>query len=211
MPICVHCGAPLREGRPVCDYCKATNDVDLSGRHYFTTHLPEKVRLCPQCRSEMEVVDVGVPRKPFYLDRCPKCLGIFFDTGELDVLVHETIQGVAHINNVRLSTLRAAAPESSEAVRYRPCPECGKLMNRQNYGTYSGIILDRCRDHGVFLDAGELYRIFLWVRAGGDLLKPPPEPERSKHQLSEAEIELEDASPVSLTDLVMGVFKFLGR
>lgn len=211
MPICVHCGAPLREGRPVCDYCKATNDVDLSGRHYFTTHLPEKARVCPQCHSAMEVVDIGVPGKPFYLDRCATCLGIFFDTGELDVLVHETIQGVAHINNVRLSALRAAAPESSEVVRYRPCPECGKLMNRENYGTYSGIILDRCRDHGVFLDAGELCRIFLWVRAGGSLLKPPPEPKHTKQPISPMEIEEDDSTSVSLMDVVMGVFKFLDR
>lgn len=43
------------------------------------------------------------------------------------------------------------------------------MMNRLNYGQSSGVIVDRCRDHGVYLDASELRRIQAWVRAGGRL------------------------------------------
>ncbi|MDH3744461.1 MAG: zf-TFIIB domain-containing protein [Acidobacteriota bacterium] len=50
---------------------------------------------------------------------------------------------------------------------YRPCPVCGKLMNRQNYGRRSGVILDSCSEHGLWFDHGELETILRWVRDGG--------------------------------------------
>ena len=36
------------------------------------------------------------------------------------------------------------------------CPVCHKLMNRSNYGSGSGVIVDVCGPHGVFFDRGEL-------------------------------------------------------
>lgn len=51
--------------------------------------------------------------------------------------------------------------------RYKPCPRCGELMNRRLFGKRSGVILDRCRDHGSWIDAGELRQLMEWTRAGG--------------------------------------------
>ena len=42
-------------------------------------------------------------------------------------------------------------------------------MNRVNYGGGSGVIVDSCKAHGLYLDAGELRRILAWVGAGGRL------------------------------------------
>jgi len=44
---------------------------------------------------------------------------------------------------------------------------CRKLMNRLNFGRLSGTIVDVCRGHGTFLDAGELHRIVLFIQGGG--------------------------------------------
>ncbi|MCB1036418.1 MAG: zf-TFIIB domain-containing protein, partial [Acidobacteria bacterium] len=66
-----------------------------------------------------------------------------------------------------------SGPQRSEAlaaggpIQYRPCPVCGKLMNRQNYGRRSGIIVDRCGEHGIWFDHEELDRILAWIRRGG--------------------------------------------
>jgi Zn-finger nucleic acid-binding protein len=38
-----------------------------------------------------------------------------------------------------------------------------------NYGAGSGVIVDACKAHGLYLDAGELRRILAWVGAGGRL------------------------------------------
>lgn len=212
---CYHCGANLRHGVSLCEYCRSHNDIDLSGRHYYTTHLSEKKRICPECKKPMQILDVGLPEKPFYIDRCEKCLGLFFDTGELDTLLNESVQGIHTLNHVRISELKNAAPINREEIRYRPCPECKKLMNRQNYGGTSGVIADRCRDHGVFLDAGELYRLFHWRRAGGHLQELPKEKERKKEYEPtgyEFKEQKESGVFVSLIDLLADfVIGFLKR
>jgi Zn-finger nucleic acid-binding protein len=52
-------------------------------------------------------------------------------------------------------------------VHYRPCIRCGKMMNRVNFGRLSGTVIDVCRGHGTFLDAGELHAIVTFIRDGG--------------------------------------------
>ena len=41
------------------------------------------------------------------------------------------------------------------------------MMNRMNFGTLSGAIIDVCRGHGTFLDAGELHQIVTFIQQGG--------------------------------------------
>lgn len=43
-------------------------------------------------------------------------------------------------------------------------------MNRKLYGKRSGVIVDSCRDHGLWLDAGKLRQLMEWSRAGGEKL-----------------------------------------
>ena len=40
-------------------------------------------------------------------------------------------------------------------------------MNRLNFGRLSGTIVDVCRGHGTFLDAGELHGIVRFIQGGG--------------------------------------------
>lgn len=40
-------------------------------------------------------------------------------------------------------------------------------MNRFNFAGCSGVILDACKPHGVWLDADELRRIVAFIRGGG--------------------------------------------
>jgi hypothetical protein len=39
-------------------------------------------------------------------------------------------------------------------------------MDRANFAARSGIQVDVCNVHGIWLDAGELYEIVLWLEAG---------------------------------------------
>jgi Zn-finger nucleic acid-binding protein len=43
-------------------------------------------------------------------------------------------------------------------------------MNRVNFGVRSGVVVDRCGDHGVWLDAGEMRQLMEWAKAGGRML-----------------------------------------
>lgn len=60
-----------------------------------------------------------------------------------------------------------ATPVTPSDVRYRKCPRCTVVMDRYNYGDKSGVILDRCRKHGLFLDPGEFEAIQRFIELGG--------------------------------------------
>ncbi len=50
---------------------------------------------------------------------------------------------------------------------YRRCPHCARTMNRVNYGRSSGIVVDVCKEHGVWFDEEELEAALAWIRSGG--------------------------------------------
>jgi Zn-finger nucleic acid-binding protein len=67
--------------------------------------------------------------------------------------------------------LRLALPQPKpfleQEVRYLKCPACGTLMNRQAFGRISGVVVDACRNHGVWFDAGELTQVIQFLERGG--------------------------------------------
>jgi Zn-finger nucleic acid-binding protein len=65
-----------------------------------------------------------------------------------------------------IETVPAAGQDQTRL--YRPCPVCGKLMHRLNFGRKSGIIVDSCRPHGLWFDANELDAVVRWIRTGGE-------------------------------------------
>ena len=62
-------------------------------------------------------------------------------------------------------------------------------MNRINFGTNSGVIVDRCKDHGIWLDGGDLKHLFEWMKAGGKLLQQEREEEQKRIETRELERE----------------------
>ncbi|HKX45900.1 MAG TPA: zf-TFIIB domain-containing protein, partial [Planctomycetota bacterium] len=47
------------------------------------------------------------------------------------------------------------------------CPECQAQMQRANFQKRSGVIIDRCHEHGTWLDSDELERIAAYILGGG--------------------------------------------
>jgi Zn-finger nucleic acid-binding protein len=96
------------------------------------------------------------------VELCPGCGGSWLD--------YETF--VRATNPLRLPREYADSRDhwhrpAEGPIRYVPCPRCGRYMNRENFARISGVVIDRCRDHGVWLDEGELERIRLFIGAGG--------------------------------------------
>lgn len=126
--------------------------------------------LCPHDKEALVAFDLERGR----LFDCGACGGQFVQHDTLRTLLqrHE-VQSVAPVSMRRPGT-------TADAVRYVPCPVCKALMNRKNFGTTSGVIVDVCKAHGTWFDAGELPRVLAFA-AGGGL-----EAER-RRQLEEAE------------------------
>jgi len=93
---------------------------------------------------------------------CAGCDGVWMDS--------EPFERLCADRDARASVLGRYAgrtPVAETAIRYRPCPRCRKMMNRVNFGRVSGTVVDVCKGHGVFLDAGELRRIVSFIQEGG--------------------------------------------
>lgn len=168
MPNCRNCGACLPAGSIVCNYCESRQDIDLKGVHEYTVAVPESKRICPRCAKPMLTIDLDVGEK-FLIERCGDCLGMFFDPGEIEALLDKTVSSVHHIDLSRLNAIVEAKRCGDYPIAYVKCPVCGKMMNRVNFGSKSGVIIDKCREHGVWLDGGELRQLMEWTKAGGKL------------------------------------------
>jgi Uncharacterized protein conserved in bacteria len=96
---------------------------------------------------------------------CGACGGLWLDPSSLQRLSDQREEHADVVSVLALRTPTIAAPP--DVVRYVPCPVCEKLMNRKNFAQSSGVILDVCADHGVWLDRGELERVLGFVAGGG--------------------------------------------
>jgi Zn-finger nucleic acid-binding protein len=166
---CSNCSAPLPSGSISCDYCGSRNDIDLRGVHYYTTHGADSARTCPRCRIPLKTIDLKLDGR-FLIERCDDCLGLFFDPGELEALLAATVGNVHVINERQLAAINIGKRTRDYGVTYIKCPACDNLMNRVNFGTKSGVVVDRCKEHGVWLDGGELRHLCEWMKSGGKLL-----------------------------------------
>jgi Zn-finger nucleic acid-binding protein len=125
-------------------------------------HVDENTPLkCPRCREDMQALRLGSTTAR----ECAQCGGLWLDPESLQKLANarEESAGVVSALAARVP-LNAAPPD---VVRYIPCPRCDKLMNRSNFARSSGVILDVCKAHGVWLDRGELQRVLGFVESGG--------------------------------------------
>ncbi len=93
---------------------------------------------------------------------CPRCRGTWVDAPTFEHICasHEAQSAVIHHNAPALS-------QTTAEFRYRRCVACGTMMNRLNFGRLSGTVVDVCRGHGTFLDAGELHAIVRFIQGGG--------------------------------------------
>jgi Zn-finger nucleic acid-binding protein len=116
--------------------------------------------VCPTC-GEGHVLSV-VRAGSGVLHDCGRCGGQFVPHAPLR-------QMLASREWIGELSLQAAArlPAADVRVHYVPCPVCAALMARNNFGKKSRVIVDICRRHGVWFDAGELPRVLAFVRSGG--------------------------------------------
>lgn len=196
MANCTNCSAPLPSNSIICAYCKSRNDTDLKGIHHYTTHAIESARTCPRCHVSLRTIDLKV-NGTFLIERCDQCLGLFFDPQELEALLEATVSNVFDINRSKLDDINNRLRPTDMPVTYIKCPVCANHMHRVNFGSKSGVIVDRCRDHGVWLDGGELRHLFEWMKAGGKLLAQEREQQLRKETEREKEREQRTTRGVS--------------
>ena len=182
MARCQWCTAPLPPGAALCRYCGKRSDVDLRGVHEFTVAAPASPRICPACDVPMQTVDLKLGGR-YYIERCERCLSLFFDPNEVETLLEKSASPVFQIDRVRLEEITRARHEPPSPTRYYRCPVCRTAMSRVNFGTRSGVVVDQCPKHGMWLEGGELRRLLEWRKAGGQILDQRRKAERLAEEL----------------------------
>lgn len=180
MANCVNCGAPLKSRTTVCCYCQTVNNVDLRLVSIATCEHQEK-RNCPRCSCLLQTIDIS-GADTFHIERCEQCYGIFFDSGELEQFLNTSrVSHTATTDYHRISALVNENFHRDYPVCYIKCPVCQQFMNRVNYGRKSGVVVNKCTAHGIWLDSGVLHHIVNWIDAGG----PELEREHKPHLLEQ--------------------------
>lgn len=200
MPFCESCGAALPGSKTLCVYCGTRNKIDLQAISDYTVVRPHSQRWCPCCdKIELETIDVG-KGKPFYIEKCSSCGGLFFDNGELEAILEQEVSHVYHIDLEKMKQLIQEVSDETYEIVYRTCPVCKAMMQRKNYGVQSGVIVDQCAQHGIWLDTGELYRLMEWKKSGG--LVKPQETQKSPPQYTSQKFSPREASALDFTTRV---------
>jgi Zn-finger nucleic acid-binding protein len=136
---CAHCGARAREPRA------------LDGTPWR----------CPSGHGELRGISIGGA----VLGECATCAGLWIDELTFQAVVSERTRPMVVPQGGSEDARRRTIHETQ--IRYRPCCDCGKMMNRVNFAKSSGIVLDACKSHGLWCDADELRAVVEFVRGGG--------------------------------------------
>jgi len=108
--------------------------------------------VCPVCKYDMIVVEYH----DIELDYCNSCKGVWFDSGELELLLKS--QGLEEPKTFFdgiFNTQESASPEKK-----RNCPICDHKMKKTAIGKKPEILIDICPDkHGLWFDGGEVTQL----------------------------------------------------
>jgi len=108
--------------------------------------------ICPVCKYDMIVVEYH----NIELDYCNSCKGVWFDSGELELLLES--YGLEETKTFFDGILNSQEAVSSE--KKRNCPICGHNMKKTVIGEQPSILIDICRDeHGLWFDGGEVTQL----------------------------------------------------
>jgi Zn-finger nucleic acid-binding protein len=153
--VCSKCFGAIFIGMKHCPWC---GENATGGKPVETT-----TAQCPRCSVSLLIVKVGKRT----VSECPACGGLWVgnDTFQEVCTDQEQQQLVMGFDFESAGATGVAAAQSGRT--YIPCPECHKLMNRQQFAGCSGVIVDWCKAHGTWFDRNELKRIVQFILAGG--------------------------------------------
>lgn len=178
---CPNCGAAVSSDAAQCEFCNSRLKTMacpecLALMFLGSRHCPqcgiiaiqpeikaaENLGDCPRCKAELNQLQID----RINLRECRRCEGWWTDV--------ETFENVCAEREHQAAVLSLIAAKHSRAenkipvkISYVPCPDCRQLMNRSNFAGSSGVIIDLCKQHGVWFDREELPKIIEFVRQGG--------------------------------------------
>jgi len=185
--VCTHCGGPVTADDETCAYCSARlaeadrrettvcpdccKRIASDSKHCRGCGLaivPQALQplppdqACPRCGGGLRHRSLVHAQ----VIECTSCHGLWLRPGDFDDLCRTAR---AKPTGFIEKAPRAPTPVvDAQLLRYIPCLVCGQLMIRRQFrwgGKGSGVVLDACADHGIWLDDEELATIVTFLRS----------------------------------------------
>jgi len=208
MAKCTYCSAPLTANTTVCRYCNVRNDIDLQGNHHYQINGIAEDQQCPHCQINLE--NIKLTNADLLVHRCNGCYGLFFNPGQVETLLDATVSESLQINLQLLDTINQDRYQGNKPFKYLKCPVCQAFMNRHVFAYRSGVVVDQCQLHGIWLENGELTHLLEWKSAGGELLQnknPQTQPLQKPSALSNQHLEYRvENSEIGMLDVLNTLF-----
>ncbi|MCC7307582.1 MAG: zf-TFIIB domain-containing protein [Acidobacteria bacterium] len=176
---CPNCGGTAATGRPKCDFCgsrlRTVACPSCLGMMFlgskFCSHCGNSAQPaqlldtkdtgdCPRCKVQLQLLKID----EVLIRECERCGGFWSNTQTFEDLCASKEQQSSVLGFIGSYVHSDMEPAK---ISYVPCPDCKELMNRSNFARSSGVIIDRCKQHGVWFDAAELPKILEFVDSGG--------------------------------------------
>ncbi len=145
-------------------------------------------RNCPRCEAGLSRIDVGTHT----VQECTRCGGLWVDKDTFQQICTREEEQEAVLGRVEGADAGITDAKPAAERAYVPCPECGKLMNRRQFAGCSRVILDWCREHGMWFDRHELHQIVKFIQGGG--LKKSRDREKQKLEDEKARLRQQQIS-----------------
>ena len=150
---CAACAAWRVAGEPLCAGCGG----ELPGP------APQGEPSCPRCGGALPLVPLD--GAALRVRSCGRCFGSFLAIHDWSELLDRAARG----QREALGRF-VPAPPGRELPRQAllaevKCPECHAPMERISFAAQSPTVVDVCKMHGLWLDAGEAPAVVAWVRA----------------------------------------------
>ena len=192
---CSSCGAPREGNTQSCGYCHADftlHERDLnticpsclariSDKAKFCHHCGQPVLVemvagaatdfnCPACEPTMKLNSRSLGSLRLNALECPKCAGLWLGIETFDRLRKKTEEDASSLDFDLSNEPKIGALTPQKGKIYRYCPLCQRMMVRRNYGKGTGVIVDVCRQDGIWFDDDELRRVLKWIAEGRGLI-----------------------------------------
>lgn len=191
---CGRCGGVLGEGDTSCSFCKAALAPEEREKTTLcpvcAMRLPNESNHCNRCGVSLRIAAVPAIPRGGHCPRCKEDLRVHlledsevFECGsdggcggmwcsrETFERLMQNVRRAVHEGSVGSPKVEleppAPQPPSYTTESYVPCLTCGELMARRQFrheGRPSRVVIDVCRDHGVWFDKDELQAILGFIR-----------------------------------------------
>ena len=220
---CASCGAAREEGAKACGYCGSDftlHEQDLETicpscfarignaarfcHHCGTSIAPEELaadptdRTCPACGDARKLHSRPLGDTRLAVLECSVCAGLWLGVEVFRTLedrARKAAPSVPDPGALRAETASRRQVHQRGGPFYRPCPACDTPMTRINFERVSGILLDRCGEHGIWFDATELDAVLRWIKLGGERVSAERRQQEERARASQLRFKVEPKSP----------------